>query len=460
MINTYFQTTEVTDSGYKIIVSENNSLSDDEVISIFQKSEITKSSGSDFRFYYYGLALVKSGLQQDTGRASQNILLVNGIDIGKISEADLEKLKILMQEFFNSSYSTIKDEYNNSNSSSRKIIFASSSLTDFEKNILQLNLPEKKIDLSQKDKKLLKKYFIVGCVFFILFAMLISQIVFAKSLKDIFYKFIGRKTEKTSQTNDSKKEKISIEKQLFESLKMNSDEFEKARLIEPEMAKLLLDDNKSKEILDDIKQKKLIYHFCSQDKVSRFYSVENIDNAQILRNRKINIKLVKAIENFLQNLNNIDISPKRHFSNDNLKLDEEDDKSKLEIIEKLKNYYNNYSINQYDFSIFSNYNDVVFPVYSDTDAKSIDLILTFFTDPNSGYGKWTDNIDDWKKIASIEDLINSLSRIDSKKYEKLTDKINDSKKADEKSVERVTELVKLLINSKTEFLNVLEGKKE
>ena len=456
MINTYCQTTEITESGYKIIVSKNNSLSDDELVAIFQNSEITKSSDSELRVFSNGIALVKSGVQQDTGRTSQNILLINGIDSAKINAEDLQKLKNLMTNFFNNEYLNIKEEYKKSNSSSRKIIIISAFMSDFENNILLQKLPEIETDLKKKNNKSYNKYFFAGCIFIIIIALLIGQSVVAGVMKKFKGGFKKVKEEITKVV--SKKEKIPLKKQICDELNFTDDEFEKAKNIEPNVSKRLLDEAEYDKISNSIKEKSLIFFFClpkEASNIKNFYNIENVDYNKVLNIRKNNIKLIEFLNDYYKKINDIKIKD-IYFDIKTLDLDNKKYASVHPYLKHLKDYYSRLQKSYLDFSDYSDYKNIAFPIFSKKDSKIIDKMKDFFCDDSFSYGYWLNESDKWKEISNINDLKNCLKNMDLQNILDLKEKILH-RDGDEEAVEKISIYIDLLVNSKSELLQLVKG---
>lgn len=185
-----FQTTELSDKGHQIFISQNNDMSD--VESYFNKIDKCSSWGG-LSLKEDRLCFVKDAKQEETNRNSKNILLIINKNIKKLNSTQLNIILEKAKLFFERTYPELKEQTKNKDKHINNSIVAWSEITKLEEELLE-EIPELKNDFIESSKKQLSfllKFFRrdtnkkTNCLVILLIISLIANIFFWLPRKEL-----------------------------------------------------------------------------------------------------------------------------------------------------------------------------------------------------------------------------------------------------------------------------------
>lgn len=139
MIEVILQTSEVPEQGYIFVLSESNDKNNDRLITeLFQKIDVNRFENDKTIIEADSIFWIKKGIQTETNRNCESVLVINGIETNKLSSENKEKINLILTRFFNESFPKIIDDCKQNN---RRIIYNSVYLTALEANLEKSNLP-------------------------------------------------------------------------------------------------------------------------------------------------------------------------------------------------------------------------------------------------------------------------------------------------------------------------------
>ena len=104
-----FQTTELSETGHKILVSEDNNLSEQDIISYFQKVEKIPSLNG-IRLGNNMFCIEQETVQTESNRKSRNVLLIINSNISKLEQAQINELIKKANLFYSDKFPLLKKE--------------------------------------------------------------------------------------------------------------------------------------------------------------------------------------------------------------------------------------------------------------------------------------------------------------------------------------------------------------
>ena len=174
MLEVIIQTSEISNQGYIFITSNTNNSDIVYLSELFSSINSSDKIENEIVFKDNRVYLSQTGIQDETQRKCETVLVVNNVDISKLSEKDKTILsnyltKLLAEIFPN----IIKETQNNTVISNRQLTCKSNLLTSFEKELNSYCIPS--ISNKSEGGK-------IGCgrFFLIVFVILVLGSIFSK----------------------------------------------------------------------------------------------------------------------------------------------------------------------------------------------------------------------------------------------------------------------------------------
>ena len=149
-----FQTTELSETGHKILVSNDNSMSEQDIISDFQKlEEIPSLNGIRLGKNMFGFE--KNSEQVETNRKSTSVLLIMNPNICRLGQKQVDELIKLANQFYSEKIPLLKQEAEKYSDEKYQNVVKSKIISDSEKELIE-HIPElDKVFVNTSNKKII-----------------------------------------------------------------------------------------------------------------------------------------------------------------------------------------------------------------------------------------------------------------------------------------------------------------
>ena len=171
-----FQTTELSETGHKILVSEDNNLSEQDIISYFQKVEKIPSLNG-IRLGNNMFCIEQETVQTESNRKSRNVLLIINSNISKLEQAQISELIKKANLFYSDKLPLLKKESESYTDEKYQNVIKSSIISSFENELTEAIPALSKVFVSSNINK---KYIIGSCAAIIIIGIIVSIFVFQK----------------------------------------------------------------------------------------------------------------------------------------------------------------------------------------------------------------------------------------------------------------------------------------
>ncbi len=182
-ISVLFQTTELSDSGNKIIVATDNEKSEDKLFGYFQEASRLNADENGFKFGKNMVVFEETTIQKESNRKSKNILILLKKHIALLSEVEVASIKEICRTFSEKELPTLKKQAESFTNEKYQSIVKSDVINGFENKLLD-NIPALNKIFKPVDKSKFNKYYI-GIIASIIVVLLGSVSYGRRNSKDM-----------------------------------------------------------------------------------------------------------------------------------------------------------------------------------------------------------------------------------------------------------------------------------